>query len=231
MSPLRAMNRDQRDDDFGLHPNVTPLAQTSIVAANNMRLLIVLLGSITLCFIFIWFLARVRLRWTRRHTLNHIPFNGEDECNYSSKQSTIEVFESDISIDMIGEDWNAYDSGTEFEDLTELDDMETILSSASATRMSFRLETLPSIIRGGILERRGRNNIYCDTSAYYDSDVIASDTGPLTGHTETKRSVTRPVFGFNFHNITPPIGNALWSRNITLPRAIVPGALTHPVFV
>lgn len=138
------------------------------------------------------------------------------------------VFESDISIDMIVDDCWSQSDGTEFDDLSEQGSMETIVSSASATRATFGIDNLPNLIKGNILERRGRKDMLCDTSAYYEVNMIASAAGPLSGRMSAKRSVTRPVFGFNFQEITPPVGSPLWNRKMDIPRPVRPGPLTHP---
>lgn len=204
------------------------MQQTTNAVTDTLRLVIVILGLITLFLITTWVLSRVKLRWSRRLTLKSATGTGIYEDTYVLSPSGFEVFESDISIDMIAEDGQTYSSGTEFDDLSDCGDLETILSSASATRLEFRLDSLPNIMKGSILERRGRKDMLCDTSAYYEFDTVATNTTPLSAVHEAITSVARPIFGFNFQDITPPVGSPLWSRKIDIQRPMVPGPLTHP---
>lgn len=228
MSPLPDLHKMRHSESFEAISQPSTLQQTTNSMLETLRLVIVLLGVLTLAFFAYWLFSRIGFRWNRRLTLDLVPGANVYEDIHITSSSSIEVFESDISIDMIAEDVQTHSSGTEFEDLSDNGDLETIVSSASATRLSFRIDGLPNIMRGGILERRGRKDMQCDTSAYYDFDNVATGTGPPSAARESKRSVTRPTFGFSFQEITPPVGSPLWNRKIDLPRAIVPGPLTHP---
>lgn len=230
MGPVPLVHRMRHSEGFEAVSVPDALEQTTNAVTNVLRLLIVMLGVLTLSFMTIWVLTRLRLRCKRRHTLSLVTNNVGYEAIYPPSASGIDVFESDISIDMIAEDGTTHSSGTEFDDLSENGDLETIVSSASATRLNFVLDALPSIMKGGILERRGRKNtLQCDTSAYYEFDKVATSTGPPSAVQELKRSVTRPIFGFSFQEITPPVGSPLWNRKLDIPRtACIPGPLTHP---
>ena len=228
MSPIPPMHQVRHSESFGDTSTPKAFQQTKNVVADTLRPMVVVLGVVTLSFIAFWLVPRVRLQWNRRVTLNSASSTGIYEETYLLSPSGIEVYESDISIDMIAEDGQTQSSCTEFDDLSENGDLETIVSSASVTRLNFRVDSLPSIMQGGILERRGRKDMLCDTSAYYEFDTIATGTGPLSAAQETKKSVTRPIFGFNFQEITPPVGSPLWNRKVDIPRTIGPGPLTHP---
>ena len=229
MSPMPVMHKLQYNEGLDASSGPNALEQTTNAVTNALRLIVILLGVVTLSFIAVWAFARVRLRWKRPLTGNLNNGNTGYEARYSPSSLGVEIFESDISIDMIAEDGDIQSSGTEFDDLSDQGEMETIVSSASATRMNFTLENLPNMMRGGILERRGRKNtLRCDTTAYYEFDAHRTQPGPESAVPETKKSVTRPVFGFHFQEITPPVGSPLWNRKMDVPRATMPGPLTHP---
>lgn len=227
MSPRLATQIERRHEEYAVPAMSNALDLTTSAVANAMRLTIVLLGALTLSLVTIWLLGRIRLRW-KRHRRNKISLVSGLEADYPPMSSNFLVLESDISIDMIIEDVKTPSSGTEFDDMSELGSMETIVSPVSATSLNFDIDKLPGILKGGILERRGRNDLQCDTFAYYSVDTIEPRTGPISARLESKRSVTRPVFGFNFQEITPPVGSPLWNRMIDAPRRVCPGPLTHP---
>ena len=227
MSPPLKIHSKRHKQAFAVPATPNALQQTTDAVTNAMRLIVMLLGAVTLSLIIIWLLARVRLR-LRRHRRNKISCSGGYEAIYPPTSSSMLVLESDISIDMIADDRQTQSSGTEFDDLSEQGSMETIVSSASATRATFGIENLPGLIKGSMLERRGRKDLSCNTSGYYEANMIATGTGPLSGRMSAKRSVTRPVFGFNFQEITPPVGSPLWNRKMDIPRPVRPGPLTHP---
>ena len=134
------------------------------------------------------------------------------------------IVESNITIDMLVED--GQDSVTDFEDMSGRTSFETILSSVSATRIAFDIEKLPAIMRDGILERRGRSRMTCDTTIAHDMDhIITAD--PISGTPRNVRPAVQPVFGFDGLQITPPLGSAMWSRKMDARAGISP-PLTHP---
>lgn len=142
------------------------------------------------------------------------------------------IYESNISIDMVMEDgqYGSYSPTVCDDDLSTQgrNSMETILSSASATQITFALDKLPmsmAMKAGGILERRGRGQLGCDTSAYYDmSGTQVTPTMPASG--ASKKSFMKPVFGFEVQEITPPVGSPLWNRKWD-GRALCTGPLSR----
>ena len=224
MSPRMVVRIERLHGEFTAPATFNALEQTTNAVASAMRLIVVLLGAVTLSLVTIWLLGRIRIRWKRDRS-NRISLVDEHEAVYLPMSTNCLVLESDVSIDMIVEDVKTPSSGTEFDNLSDLGSMETLVSAASIT---FDIEKLPWLMKGGILERRGRKELQCDTSAYYSVDATAAGTSPISARFEPKRSVTRPVFGFNFQEITPPVGNPLWNEKIDRAQAICPGPLTHP---
>lgn len=229
MVPHPLLQMDQENEGF------SPPARTYIYEITNgpvtdvMRMLVALLGGGSLSLLVIWLLARIRLRWKRNKHNRLALTGGEYQALYPPiPSSNMMVFESDITIDMILDDGDTLGTGKGFDDLSDHESMETIVSSVSATRTAFDIDELPPVMKGGILERRGRKDLSCDTSAYYNLNTIAMSNSPLSTHIEAKKTMTRPVFGFNFQEITPPVGSPLWNRKIIPPRAVCPGPLTHP---
>lgn len=229
MSPQRVIYQERHKEVFSIPATPISPAPTTHAVTNALRMTIVLLGSVSLSLIAIWLYAHVKVRLNRnKRNVLSLDLTGQSyQAIYPPpKSSSVKVFESDISIDMIGDDGRTQSDGTEFDDLSEHGSMETIISSVSATQMTFT--HLPGLLQGNILERRGRKDLQCVTSQYYEASTITIGTGTISGRMEQKMSVTRPVFGFNFQEITPPVGSPLWNRKMDMPRFVCPGPLTHP---
>lgn len=202
----------------------TSFQRTTTTLTTTLRVVICLLAALTLIGGTLWILVRTRVRLRRLRRSNAYR-SGYESVPGSARL----ILESSISIDMIPEDNES--SGTEFEDLSGRSSMETILSSASATRITFDIEKIPGLMKGNILERRGRGkSLHCDTTAYYETNSVVAGSGALTGRKDHTRSVIRqvPVFGFNIQDITPPVGSPLWNRKTDIPRTVCPGPLTQP---
>ena len=172
------------------------LHRATISIATTLRILVIALAALTLALGCVWFLLRSRARTRHRRNLStELIIFGSDPA------SDLMIYESDISISMIEEGL-----GIDFDS----DDCETILSSASPRRIAFDDDKLPLMMaarKGSILDRRGRNRIACDTSAYYNIDAVLTGTatGPLSG----KLLICQPVTGFK--ELKTP-STTVWSK-------------------
>jgi hypothetical protein len=147
------------------------------------------------------------------------------------------VYESSVEIefdDVENEDGSILDA-EEYEGRTSL---ETILSSGTPRKLAFDVGSVMPFLgrrRLGILDRRGKLMLQCDTTAYYETDIIPTATKspidrmmcrpkvhflenvatPLSPFWSRQAKITspqqRPMFGFNPGNITPPVGSPMWS--------------------
>lgn len=94
---------------------------------------------------------------------------------------------------------------------------DTIISPKFPRRVVFdanRASTRPATSTGewkdGILDRRGRAQLKCDTTAQYAIDMVVKAPVPQSCPANTLRVL--PTFGFDEGTITPPIGSPLWRR-------------------
>ena len=115
---------------------------------------------------------------------------------------------------------------------------ETILSMGTPRMLAFDINKIMPFLgrrKGSILDRRGKTTMRCDTTAYYETDIIptvakspidrnicrpkvgfvesiVSPLSPFWSKQTSKNSPCRVKFGFNSNTITPPLGSPLWSR-------------------
>lgn len=170
---------------------------TNDALATSLRLILIFLAASSLVCGMLWLLmrrTRIRLRVG----------NGLD------RSAELLILESDISIEMVGEDGEG--SVLDFEDIIGRGSFETVLSSVSATKIAFDLEKLPVMMRGEISERRGRGRLRCDTTASYNLDQVAVSTGPLSGSTQAEKSSVRAVYRFKGLQVSTPGGSPTWLR-------------------
>lgn len=200
----RGRTEDDRNDAGILRP--PPIDSTTASMSASLKLVIIILACITLAFGLSWFILKTRARLRRN--------NGPEFM----------IFESDVSIEF-GDEGEIIDVFPIAEEAEGRASFETILSSASPRRVMFDPDKLPAIIarrKGSLLDRRGRGELACDTSAFYHTDAVPTPSATLSGG---KRSaIFRPVLGFNERGEskplkTPTTASPFWSKMAGLPLA------------
>jgi hypothetical protein len=138
------------------------------------------------------------------------------------------VYESTVSIEFDGLD-DESETIIDIEDYDGRASFETILSGGTPRTLTFDIDSIMPFLsrrKSGILDRRGRTTLRCDTTAYYETDLMPTATiSPIERRvclpkvnfkehviSPLSPSFTRPIFGFNPKTITPPLGNPLWCR-------------------
>lgn len=180
-----------------IHGRPTTLQSATDTLTASLRLVVIILAVLSVVCGALWLLlrrTRIRLRVS----------NGSD------RSAELLILESDISIEMVGEDGQG--SILDFEDVVGRGSFETVLSSVSATKIAFDLEKLPVMMRGEISERRGRGRLRCDTTASYNLDQVAISTGPLSGSTQAEKSSVRAIYRFEGLQVSTPGVSPTWFR-------------------
>ena len=164
-------------------------------------LVFLVVAGLPLALGYLWMLYQRRARQHRRHG--------------SNQSIGLVIMDSSVSVDLVVRQDHYPESGGR--DIESRYSTETILSPISPRRAVFepnRIPTMPATSTGelkdNILDRRGRVQLKCDTTAQYAIDMVAKAPMPQSCPANSLRVL--PVFGFDEGTITPPIGSPLWQR-------------------
>jgi hypothetical protein len=192
--------------------------------SSTLRIVIMILAGLTIATVALYCLLR-----TKRRTLQMV-------C----PGTPLLVYESSVSIEFDEPD-DDEETIIDIEDYGSRDSFETILSNGTPRKLAFDINKYMPFLsrrRTGILDRRGKTTLRCDTTAYYETDLVPTATkspidrkvcrpkvhfaenvvSPLSPFWARQKTITspfsRPIFGFNSKTITPPSGSPMWSGRV-----------------
>ena len=229
MAPLPVFDSSLTTTDFDVPVIPYAIQYRPASLSTTLRTAIMILAGMSLATGALYLLLRRQRRRPRQVVVPGTP---------------LLVYESSISIefdDIEDEEGTVVDESEHMKRAS----LDTILSNGTARKLTFGVNILPFLEGpiGGILDRRGKANMECDTTAYYETDIviptvakspidrtfrrptigfmqnIASPLSPFWSRQTTVASPRGPVFGFDAKTITPPMCSPMWSRRVGLRSA------------
>ncbi|KAK5170621.1 uncharacterized protein LTR77_005210 [Saxophila tyrrhenica] len=191
MAPLPVLDNESLGRQFDSTAIGNNLQHATALISSSMRFGILILAGLTTTAAAVYYLHRLR--------------NGPGSLVCPA--TPLMVYDSTISID--------FEETADDDDCTFGSDgrrsFETIISMTTPTKLTFDIGgIMPFLSRraGGILDRRGQATLKCDTTAYYETDVLLMAT--RQAHSPIDRKACRAQVDF-VEDVGSPL-TPFWAR-------------------